>query len=327
VFYRDAITQTVDRSAMMRVYTYMMAFGIVQTTVLIAFSNKFFAIILAKVHAHAEEMALLAFTDRETGLPNAQQLAKDISEWAQDAERAARPCVMVGFRLEGLETINETQGLDFANAFLRDLILRYQIALSALMDEKSIIRKLDGFATLYRVESNTFAYLVDPPSNEFYNPNRVPMLQTTIDGMCLEYRERITLAFRGGFSAYPQDASNLEQLLKNILNLVHAKRNEGLGVFSPFNMERYQAFLREQKIKVAIPKAIEQGEFRLVFQPKVSTLTGGALGFEALARWSSGEFGQISPAEFIPLAEESGNISTLTERLLGRALDFAGQLA
>jgi EAL domain-containing protein (putative c-di-GMP-specific phosphodiesterase class I)/GGDEF domain-containing protein len=326
VFYRDGITRALDRASMMRIYSHMMAFGIVQTTVLVAFSNKFFAIILAKVHAHAEEMALLAFTDPETGLPNAQQLAQDIAAWTHDPGRAGRPCVMVGFRLEGLETVNETHGIDFANAFLRDLVLRYKTALSELMDNKTIIRGLDGFAPLYRVESNTFAYLIDPPGSEFYNPNREPVLQSTIDGMCLEYRERIALSFRGGFSAYPQDAPNLEQLLKNLLNLVHAKRSDSLGVFTPFDMERYQAFLREQTIKVAIPKALEAGEFKLVFQPKVSTSTGRVLGFEALARWSSGDFGPISPAEFIPLAEESGHISTLTERLMDQALDFIALL-
>jgi EAL domain-containing protein (putative c-di-GMP-specific phosphodiesterase class I)/GGDEF domain-containing protein len=327
VFYRGAIAPAVDRAAIMRVYSHMMTFGVIQTTVLVAFSNKFFAVLLAKVHAHVEEMALLAFTDRETGLPNAQQLSKDIAEWSQNPERAERPCVMIGFRLEGLETINETHSIDFANALLRELVLRYKTALSAFMDEKTLIRRLDGFAPLYRVESNTFAYLIEIPESEFFNPNRASLLQATIDGMCLEYRERIALSFRGGLSAYPQDAPTLEQLLKNLLNLVHAKRGESLGVFSPFNMERYQLFLREQNIKAAMANAIEQGEFALVFQPKVSTSTGRALGFEALARWKNGEFGQISPGEFIPLAEESGNISALTEHLLEYALDFAAQLA
>ncbi len=326
VHYRDSVAPALDRAATMRVYSHMMTFGVVQTTVLVAFSNKFFAMLLAKVRAHADEMALLAFTDSETGLPNAQQLAKDIDSRERNPELAGRPCVMVGFRLEGLETVNETLGIDFTNALLRKLVLRYDAELSALMDRKAI-RKLEGFVPLYRVESNTFAFLVEPPGSEFYNPNRVTALQTTIDGVCLEYRERISLSFRGGFSAYPEDAQNLEQLLKNLLNIVHAKRGEGLGVFTPFDMDRYQAFLREQGVKAAIPNAMERGEFGLVFQPKVSTATGVVLGFEALARWESAEFGKVSPAEFISLAEESGDISELTERLVDQALDFAALLA
>jgi len=303
----------------------MMTFGIVQTTVLVAFSNKFFTILLAKVHAHAEEMELLAYTDRDTGLPNVQQLANDIDEWSQDEKRAGHPCAMVGFRLEGLETVNETRGIDFANAILRDLVLRYKIALSALMDTE-IIRGIDGFAPLYRVESNTFAFLIEVPGNDFFNPKRVTTLQTTIDAMCLEYREEFALSFHGGFSVYPDDAPNLEQLLKNLLNIVHARRHESLGVFIPFDRERYQAFLREQTIKAAIPKAMERGEFHLVFQPKVATSSGRVLGFESLARWTSTEFGPVSPADFIPLAEEGGNIATLTGRLMEQALDFASLL-
>lgn len=282
----------------------------------VAFINKFSSILLAKLHAHAEEMALLAYTDQDTGLPNVQQLAKDIDERAQDEHRAGHPCTMVGFRLEGLETVNETRGIEFANALLRDLVLRYEIALSALMDTGAVSR-LDGFAPLYRVESNTFVFLIEVPGNEFFNPKRVTTLQKTIDAMCLEYREEFALSFNGGFSVYPDDAPNLEQLFKNLLNVVHARRPESLGAFSPFDMERYQAFLREQNIKAAIPKAIEREEFHLVFQPKVATATGCVLGFEALARWKSGDFGPVSPAE------EGGTIAPLTAQLLEQALDFA----
>lgn len=188
------------------------------------------------------------------------------------------------------------------------------------------ITSIDGFAPLYRVESNTFVFLIEVPGNDFFNPKRVTTLQTTIDAMCLEYREEFALSFHGGFSVYPDDAPNLEQLFKNLLNIVHARRPESLGVFSPFDMERYHAFLREQNIKAAIPKAIDRGEFHLVFQPKVATASGTVLGFEALARWTSGDFGPISPVEFIPLAEEGGNIATLTGRLLEQALDFASLL-
>lgn len=325
VFYRDAVMPAVNRDTMMKVYSHMMTFGIIQTTVLVAFINKFSSILLAKLHAHAEEMALLAYTDRDTGLPNVQQLAKDIDERAQDEEQSGHPCTMVGFRLEGLEIVNETRGIDFANALLRDLVLRYKIALSALMDTGEVSR-LDGFAPLYRVESNTFVFLIEVPGNEFFNPKRITTLQKTIDAMCLEYREEFALSFHGGFSVYPDDAHNLEQLFKNLLNVVHARRPESLGVFSPFDMERYQAFLREQNIKAAIPKAIDRGTFHLVFQPKVSTVTGSAVGFEALARWTCPEFGSVSPAEFIPLAEEGGTIAPLTAQLLEQALDFASLL-
>ncbi len=326
VFYRGTGPHELDRDAVIRVYSHMMTFGIVQTTVLVAFSNKFFTILLAKVHAHADEMALLAYSDRDTGLPNAQQLAKDIAEWTEDRERVTRPCAMVGFRLEGLETVNETRGIDFANALLRDLVLRYRSSLSALMAAKTI-RKIDGFAPLYRVESNTFVFLIEVPDRDFFTPNRMAELQKTFDGLFLGYREQFVISFRGGFSSYPEDAANLEQLLKNLLNLVHATRSEGLGVFTPFNMERYQAFLREQSIKAAISNAIERGEFSLVFQPKVSCDSGNVRGYEALARWTSAEFGRISPVEFIPLAEESGNIAALTGHLLDQALEFAALLA
>ena len=81
------------------------------------------------------------------------------------------------------------------------------------------------YEPLYRVESNTFVFLIEVPDRDFFTPNRMAELQKTIDGLFLGYREQSVISFRGGFSSYPEDAGNLEQLLKNLLNLVHATRS------------------------------------------------------------------------------------------------------
>lgn len=307
-------------------YNFLLAFGIIATTGLFSINNKISHSINLKLEKYSSDLERLAFTDRTTGLANAQQLSKDMEKKQAEKDFTDQTYVMIGFRIEGLEIINETKGIEYANQLLRDLVLLYQTnATKDLSNNKSIFFT-KGFSTLYRIESNTFAYMLTNQKGVPYEQQPKFFIKQAIDQILAEYNENFPLSFRGGISIFPVDANNLEQLTRNVLNIVHSKSPEGLGVFTFFEQNRYEFFLRQTQLKSEIKSAIDAKEFRLVFQPKVNIETEEIVGFEALARWNSSKYGNISPNEFIELTEENGAINELTLHLLENAISFVDHL-
>lgn len=309
-----------------QIFLVIMPLGILIFTILFAFNRRIASLIIKEIHEQAQKLEKIAFSDQVTGIPNALQLTKDIQQYEAKANFKTAQCVMTGFHLEGLEAINETQGFEFANRLLKELASVYQNNLKTAREGMFGFEILEDFNPLYRIESNTFISLLKITEKDLFEPQRKSILQETIKEVTSQFSDKIILTFRGGFSSFPEDAHNLNQLLKNILNLVHSPNNN-IATFAPFDHTSYKQYLRKDTIKTAILPGITKKEFRLVYQPKILVSNNAVFGFEALARWTSSEHGIISPAEFIPLAEETGSITDLTNYLFDEALLFSKELS
>lgn len=326
-FVKNLFPLPYDETRAFRAYTYILIFGVVETTVLIAFNNRVAAIVIERVHAHGEEMRRIAYTDQVTGIPNGLQLSQDMKEWeSRDPMKRTPRFLMIGFRLDGLETMNEVHGLEFTNRVLADLTNRYKTALEEEGKRFPLYDSQEGFSTLYRVEGNSFVFVTRFPDIPLTSRGQ-PILKTIIRTLNEEYRERIGLSFQGGYTVFPDDADTTEQLFRNLLNLIHGRRKEDMGVFVGFDEERYQVHLRRESLREGIAKGIAEGEFSVVYQPKVTASGESVEGFEALARWQSPYFGTVSPGEFIPLAEEAGEIGELTDFVIAESMNFLERLA
>ena len=114
-----------------------------------------------------------------------------------------------------------------------------------------------------------------------------------------------------GVSMYPRDAKNLDILLKTADMAMHKAKEEGKNRFRFFDVDILTLLRRQYDIEKAFRTAIEKEEIFMVFQPKISIKGEKVNGFEALVRWVSQELGFVSPAEFIPIAENTGFIVEL----------------
>lgn len=130
-----------------------------------------------------------------------------------------------------------------------------------------------------------------------------------VEGMALNLRARVGIS-KGSDAPVP------EQWIRCAALALPATDNQ----WQHYTLEQEKALIRRTQLRDALRKAIDSNELHLLYQPKVSLLTGDVLGAEALLRWESPEYGRISPAEFVPLAEGSGDIIRIGEWVVHESL-------
>jgi predicted signal transduction protein with EAL and GGDEF domain len=122
-----------------------------------------------------------------------------------------------------------------------------------------------------------------------------------------------------GIAIYPHDGTNMETLSKNADTAMYRAKEEGRNDFRFYSPEMQRLSARKLELASALRHALERNELQLHYQPQVSILDGRVIGAEALLRWQHPELGMVSPAEFIPIAEDSGQIIQIGEWVLRTA--------
>ena len=123
----------------------------------------------------------------------------------------------------------------------------------------------------------------------------------------------VTINVSIGVSVYPKDCDNYEDLMRQADMAVHTAKSRGRNCIVFYDKEIGKANFKRINIEMHLKPAIENDEFSLYYQPKVSVDGKQILGFEALLRWNSKELGFVSPADFIPVAEQSDLIVAMSD--------------
>ncbi len=247
-------------------------------------------------------------SDPLTGLPNRQLFQKRlVAALEQPAEGPASPGpAILLVDLDRFKAVNDTLGHPVGDGLLRLVAKRLRSALRP----GDLIARLGG---------DEFIVLVSPPPE----PAKLAALaQRIVDMIGRPYLvdgQQVNIGASVGVAQAPEDGREETQLIRAAdLALYHAK-SSGRGAVSFFQSEMDTRALARRTLEIDLRKALALQQFELYYQPQIDLEADKVVGFEALLRWRHPERGLVSPADFIPLAEEIGLIVQLGEWVLQEA--------
>ncbi|MGV8958996.1 MAG: EAL and GGDEF domain-containing protein [Stenotrophomonas sp.] len=250
-------------------------------------------------------MHQLAFYDALTGLPNRIMFNARAEQVFATAEAKKTPLAVLYLDLDRFKRINETQGHAAGDGLLRDVA---QCLTETAGSEVLIGHQTGDEFVLLLPECGTAqaAVLCERLLGAIAQPR-------VVGHMTVHTSASI------GVAMYPEDGRDIETLLKHADLAMYRAKDEGSGSFRFFSAEMNRVAQERVAMETALRESLRRGELQLHYQPQVRSGSHELYGVEALLRWEHPNLGPVSPARFIPLAEECGLIDELSRWVLRQA--------
>ncbi|AKJ28958.1 EAL and GGDEF domain-containing protein [Caldimonas brevitalea] len=248
----------------------------------------------------------LAYTDALTGLPNRLVLNERVEFAIAIARREQHPFALLFVDLDRFKHINDSLGHVFGDRVLVEVAERI----------KGCVREVD---TLARLGGDEFVLLVHQADARGAETAARRVLEALSQPLTLD-EVSFTVTASIGIALYPNDGASLGDLIKNADAAMFRVKERGRASFRFYQPQMNVDLLARMKIDHAMRQALPRGRFRLHYQPQLDMRGGKVIGAEALLRWSDDDLGEVSPGQFIPVAEESGFIVALGDWVLAEAV-------
>ncbi len=286
------------------IHTEEIPFETTQENLLLAVSTD-----ITKIKQKEVEIIWQAYHDDLTGLPNRRYFNEILQNEIKNAEGINQEIAVMFLDLDRFKYINDTLSHEIGDALLKEVSVRLQ---------QWTRQKKGKKATVCRIGGDEFTFIL-PSTN---GPEAVTFAKeiiTSFEEVFSVYGHNLYLTPSIGISLYPFDGVTANTLIKNADSAMYYVKDKGKNGFQIFNSEMNHDFYRKMVLEKELRQAIDRDELDLHYQPQLNLQSDQVVGMEALVRWNSKELGQVSPGEFIPLAEETGLILPVGEWILRRA--------
>lgn len=263
----------------------------------------------------------LAYYDNVTGLPNRVLLTEHLNQALSAAKRHERSLAILFIDLDRFKRINDTWGHTVGDELLRQVAGRLTECIREcdIMARSVFTTKPVHGNTVARLGGDEFVVLLAELVHVEDAAIVARRIIDTLSGPFSVQQTDVYVTASIGISAYPTDGEDADVLLKQADGAMYEAKAEGRNGYH-FYTARIQARAFERlSMEAGLRRALEHEQFILHYQPKVDIQAGSVVGMEALVRWESPEMGMVSPADFIPIAEENGLIIPLGEWVLDEA--------
>lgn len=256
------------------------------------------------------ELQAMAYSDPLTGLGNRYRLRDKIRMLASERSSDPAPFTVGIANIDGFKPINDLFGVQAGDEILCQVAHR----LKACIPDGAVVTRHDG---------DEFAFVL-PLVFERTGAERIGNMVKDVLSAPYDLGDRnVRLSSSFGFAIYPFAGDEFEDLLKSAETALYRSKRRGRGQITVYSREIAQEMKRATQLEQALRNAIITDAIDVHFQPIVRLEEAKVIGFEALARWNDPDLGFVSPAVFVPLAEERGFIDALSEALLRKAAEAA----
>lgn len=259
----------------------------------------------------------LAYYDGLTNLPNKQLFKEQFEQNILLSERYGLQCALLFVDLDEFKRINDSLGHEIGDELLKLAAGRLK---DCIRQSDSVSRNINHrWMELARIGGDEFMIMLpnidDTSDAEAVAARLLEELSTPYE---IENRDFVVTASIG-LACYPGDGRDFASLMKNADTAVHAAKKDGRNSYKAYKPEMSRRTEHRLHLENELRKAITGEQLMLMYQPQVDAITHEMVGVEALVRWVHPQDGIISPADFIPLAEETGLVTLLGRWVLNEA--------
>jgi len=257
---------------------------------------------------HEEKILYQAHFDSLTFLPNRFLSLDRLNHACNEAKRKQETIALLFLDLDDFKKVNDSLGHETGDLLLIEAANRL----------RNVVRSVD---TVGRLGGDEFIIILSGLKNAKEAHPIVENLLNQFRDLFIIKKRELMLTATVGVAIYPNDAVDASELLRNADSAMYDAKNSGRNTYSYYTAQMNHCAKRRLSIEEQLHGALSRQEFSVYYQAKIDIDTANIMGAEALLRWNNPALGHVPPDEFIPIAEQTGNIIALGKFVLQHALE------